>query len=305
MPRLLAPVALSLATLVIIPRSTSPAAGLYEPIAPSPDRAAAVEVSRVRAHFDSVLSELGARDVSALTNAQRARRAEIVAALRAYRDRGVFPHNYDFPLRDTPYFVDRKTGTLCAVAHLLALTGRDDIVRRVARGNNNVWVPQLAGDTALLRWLDGHGLTVGEAARIQKPYGFVQPSPVVGTALMLTGSIALGTSLVASTWNAMANSDGHRPLGSALGLASGIVSAGMGVAMMAQPDGPRGANLAGGVAATAGVLGIALASRAILHHGTVQKAERKAQLQHRALEASVAPLLAVGRGAGVEVAIRF
>lgn len=85
-----------------------------------------MEVSRVRSHFDSVLSEL-------------------VAALRAYRDRGVFPHNYDFPLRETPHFVDRKTGTLCVLTHLLALSGRDDIVRRVVRANNNVWVPQLAG----------------------------------------------------------------------------------------------------------------------------------------------------------------
>ena len=300
MPRLLAPVALSFATLVIVARSTSPAAGLYESTAASPDRLAAVEVSRVRAHFDSVLSELGARDVSALTNAQRARRAELVTALRAYRDRGVFPHNYDFPLRETPYFVDRKTGTLCAVAHLLALTGRDDIVRRVQRANNNVWVPQLASDTALLRWLDGHGLTLAEAARIQKPYGFVQPSPVVGSALMVTGSIALGTSLVASAWNAMANSDGHRPLGSAVGLASGIVSAGMGIALLAQPDGPSGANAAGGVAAAAGVLGIALASRSILHHRTVLKEQ-----QHRALEARIAPILPLGRSAGMEVAIRF
>lgn len=307
MPRLLAPVALSLATLVIATRSTSPAAGLYESIAASPDHAAAVEVSRVRAHFDSVLSELGARDISALTNAQRASRATLATALRAYRDRGVFPHNYDFPLRETPYFVDRKTGTLCAVAHLLALTGRDDIVRRVARANNNVWVPQLAGDTALLRWLDGHGLTLDEAARIQKPYGYEPSPPVVNAAsnsLMVPGSMALGTSIVASAWNAMANSDGHRPLGSSLGLASGVLSAGMGVALLAQPA-PRRENVAGGVAVTAGVLGIALASHAILHHSTVLKAERKAQAQHRALEASIAPLLAVRRGAGVEVAIRF
>lgn len=308
MPRLFAPVALSFATLVMITRSTSPAAGLYESIAASPDRAAAVEVSRVRAHFDSVLSELGARDVSALTNAQRARRAKLVTALRAYHDRGVFPHNYDFPLHETPYFVDRKTGTLCAVAHLLTLTGRDDIVRRVQRANNNVYVAQLAADTALLRWLDGHGLTIGEAERIQKVYGYEPSSPAVDAAnkaLTVTGSIALGTTLIASAWNAMGNSDGHRPLGSALGLASGIVSAGMGVAVLAQPAAPQGAKVTGGVVATAGVLGIALASHAIFHHSTVQKAERKAQLQHRALEASIAPLLAVRRGAGVEIAIRF
>ena len=308
MPRLLAPVALSFATLVIVTRSTSPAAGPYESVADA-DRAAAVEVGRVRAHFDSVLAELGARDVSALTDVQRARRAELVMELRAYRDRGVFPHNYDFPQRQTPYFVDRKTGTLCAVANLLALTGRDDIVRRVQRANNNVWVPQLAGDTALLRWLDGHGLTLSEAARIQKPYAYEPEStPPVATAnswLMVTGAIALGTSIVTSAWNVMGNSDAHRPLGNAVGLASGIVSAGMGVALLAQPAAPQGTNVVGGVAAAAGVLGIALASKSILHHRTVLNAEHKAQLQHRAVEASIAPILPLGRSAGVEVAIRF
>ena len=208
----------------------------------------------------------------------------------------MFPHNYDFPLRETPYFVDRKTGTLCAVAHLLALTGRDDIVRRVQRANNNVWVRQLASDTALLRWLDGHGLTLGEAERIQMPYS--RSPTAANTGFMVTGAIALGTSMAASAWNAIGNSDGHRPLASALGLASGIVSAGMGVALLAQPA-RQGTNVVGGVAAAAGALGIALASRSILHHRTVLKAERKA------LEASIAPVLPIGRRAGVEVAIRF
>ena len=105
---------------------------------------AAAEVQRIRAHFDSVLTELVLRDASSLTEAQRTERAALVATLRAYRDRGVFPHNYDFPDRATPNFVDRKTGTLCAVAHLLASTGRRDIVDRVARMDNNVLVAQLA-----------------------------------------------------------------------------------------------------------------------------------------------------------------
>jgi hypothetical protein len=128
---------------------------------------AASEVRRIRAHFDSVLAELGQRDLGELSAAQRATRASLLAELRGYRDRGEFPHNYDFPGRLIPYFVDRKTGAMCAVANLLAVSGRRDIVDRVAHANNNVWVDELVGDTAFTHWLDASGLTLREAARIQ------------------------------------------------------------------------------------------------------------------------------------------
>ncbi len=73
--------------------------------------ARAAEVGRLRAHFDSVLSELATHDLHALGAAQRANRAMLVAELTRYRSRGAFPHNYDFPGQSVPYFVDRKTGT--------------------------------------------------------------------------------------------------------------------------------------------------------------------------------------------------
>src|SRR5262245_8356563 len=111
------------------------------------------EIARIRAHFDSVLTELSAYDARFSTAPQVARRQSLIATLRGYRARGVFPHNYDFA-EPMPYFVDRKTGTLCAVAFLLESTGRRDIVDRVAQADNNVWVAQLAGDTALGTWLD-------------------------------------------------------------------------------------------------------------------------------------------------------
>jgi hypothetical protein len=153
------------------------------------------EVQRIRVHFDSVLAELPGRDLSGLTPVQRRKRAVLVTTLQAYRDRGVFPHNYDFPGRAVPYFVDRRTGTLCAVAHLLESTGRRDIVDRVARSDNNVWVPQLARDTAFTAWLDANGLTLAEAARIQVPYVAPAPRPgliMAGTAVAAASSRPLG-----------------------------------------------------------------------------------------------------------------
>ena len=142
-----------------------------------------MEVQRIRAHFDSVLAELPTHHDPALSAAQRSRRSALLLTLTAYRDAGSFPHNYDFPNQPTPYFVDRKTGVLCAVAHLLESTGRRDIVDRVAQTNNTAYVRELAADTAFVHWLDRQGLTLAEAAWIQIPYmGGPQPDVVTPTA---------------------------------------------------------------------------------------------------------------------------
>lgn len=142
------------------------------------------EVARIRRHFDGALDLLAARDLSTLTPAQRAGRAALATRLRAYRDQGVFPHNYDFPGEAVPYFVDRRTGTRCAVAHLMESTGRGDMVARVAAMDNNIRVMELAGDAEFRAWLEENGLTIEEAARIQVPY--IGPMPVDPIARPLT-----------------------------------------------------------------------------------------------------------------------
>jgi hypothetical protein len=127
------------------------------------------EVVRLRAHFDSVLGELSSRDVSNLRSPQQAARAELIRALAGYRDADRFPHNHDFPGERVPYFRDDH-GTLCAMAYLVAATGRQDLVDAVAKGRNNAYIPELAADARLSAWLDSVGLTVAEAARIQPTY---------------------------------------------------------------------------------------------------------------------------------------
>src|SRR5688500_13968231 len=86
------------------------------------DDASQREATRIRFHFDSVLAELRGRDVSRLDERQRARRAGHIATLASYRDRGLFPHNYDVPGQRVPAFVDTRTGVRCAVGHLLETT---------------------------------------------------------------------------------------------------------------------------------------------------------------------------------------
>jgi hypothetical protein len=263
----------------------------------------AAEVRRIRAHFDSVLTELAGRDLRRFTEPQRAERAALMGTLRAYRDRGVFPRNYDFPDRATPYFVDRKTGTLCAVAHLLASTGRRDIVDRVARADNNVLVMQLAPDTAFTAWLNAHGLTLAEAARIQVPYvEWETPAQQRrNTAFIAAAPFALGGSLLASVWNARGNADGHRRLGNVVGVSSGALTMGMGAMLIGKPDIPS--SLGAATVALGGV-SVALATRGILrHHDAVAIAREREQ--RPAVETSLAPIVPTGSGAGVSVSVRF
>ena len=265
----------------------------------------AVEVRRIRVHFDSVLLELEARDVAALSAAQRDNRSALMATLRAYRDRGVFPHNYDFPGEAVPYFIDRKTGTLCAVAHLLASTGRRDIVDRVARADNNVRVAQLAGDTAFTAWLDANGLTLAEAARIQVPY-VERPSPVVATNRTHTAAalpVAMGASALAGAWNAFANADGHSRIANVLGFGSGLAAVGLGASQMGRQNVPQAMSL---TTAAVGGLSVALSARSLHRHRVIAAAEREAAQKSRVSDATVAPIIPVGgSGAGVSVSLRF
>src|SRR6266568_2973095 len=106
------------------------------------------EVVRLRAHFDSVDFELRARDVSRLTPSQLAQRTRLIAWLHEYRNAGIFPINDSFPGRMVPFFRDSK-GTLCAMAYLIDRSGRSDIVDRIARTQNNAFIPELAGDMDL------------------------------------------------------------------------------------------------------------------------------------------------------------
>ncbi len=132
------------------------------------------EVRRLQAHFDSVDQELRAAPIAALSAAQRSARTQLTEWLRDYRNAGAFPVNEDFPERATPYFRDRH-GNLCAMAYLLARSGRGDVVDAVANSRNNARIHDLADMPVLTAWLDSVGLSVDEAARIQPSYGPTTP----------------------------------------------------------------------------------------------------------------------------------
>jgi hypothetical protein len=251
---------------------------------------------RIQAHFDSVLGELRAVDVRALDESRRARRTELVQVLEAYRNRGIFPHNYDRQA-PTPTFIDSRTGVRCAVAHLVDYTGRGDVVTRVAAANNRVYVMELGTDSAFTSWLDGNGLTLTEAARIQVPYSFA-PAPqtagagsVDAVALMLTGgSVALGAA------NLFANSTGKHRLLSVAGVGMGALTAAAGVAAMQEPN---SAAAVGPLAMAVGTVTALVSASRMLRHGEETKntnAAAGARLQ-------VAPSVDISKEASARVGL--
>jgi hypothetical protein len=264
--------------------------------------ARAAEVRRIRLHFDSVVTELRARDVSSLSDRQRDHRAALIATLERYRDRGLFPRNYDFPGQLVPYFVDRRTGVLCAVAHLLESTGRRDIVDRVARTNNNVWVAELGPDSAFGTWLVRHGLTLDEAARIQVPYDEDAPETAALGVVAATGG-----AVVMSAWNATVNRSGKGKVGTFLGVAFGVAAIGA-TTMVASAAGD-GFGPAPLVTLAAGTTSTALALRGVVRQRRL-KAGRTAEppvvtAQKEPVQTTVAPTVSMDGQAGITLRVRF
>ncbi len=160
----------------------------------------ALEQVRLRAHFDSVLDELRARDVSHLTANQRAARSELSTWLAEYRNAGVFPLNDRYSDSLTPVFRD-ASGATCAMAYLIERSGRRDIVDRVASTRNLAYVRELADDSALVAWIDSVGFDASEAARVQPAYGLEPPPREVSRKYAVTSAVLSGASLATATWN--------------------------------------------------------------------------------------------------------
>ncbi len=276
------------------------------PTHPAAEPVSANEIRRIHAHFDSVLIELRARDVSSLSVTQRTHRTALIATLASYNARAQFPQNYDF-VAPTPYFIDRRTGVLCAVAHLLEFTGRRDIVDRIALSNNNVWVAALAGDSAVTTWVHTNGLTLDEAARIQVPYNS-GPSPAMVGTIVIGLPLVVGSSLAAAVWNGWGNADGHRQSGRVIGMTAGILSLAIGGGIAAQMN-SNDPHILPATMAAAGGLSIVMAARSMYRHHQIELASRDSSRANVTTPAyaRISPILPLGRGtgAGVAVEIRF
>lgn len=258
----------------------------------------APEADRLRTHFVVVERELLSRNVSALSSEQRAARAELVRQLRRYAAEGSFPRNEFLP-GQVPFFRDAR-GNLCAMAFLIAASGRGDIVDHVARTRNNAYVPELADEPGLAAWLDQHGLTLAEAARIQPTYGGVDhdDDETAGKVYVATSLAVTALSTVSIVWNArsMDRLAGHRPR-AFVGIAAGAVNLGLGLDYVGRRGGrlPAFGVVSLAVGATAAILGV----RAL---GADSKAAER-----RSPRLSLVPVATAGRHSrlGFEGSFRF
>ena len=136
------------------------------------------EIARVQKHLAQIERDLLARDTRALTPDQRLARKQHIARIQAYRERGRFPHNHDFPGRRVPCFVDRH-GTRDVLAHLMESSGQQDLVHRVSRSRNNATVREMVSDSRIgpdfHAWLVRSGLSVDEAQKLQPSYEGERP----------------------------------------------------------------------------------------------------------------------------------
>ena len=236
------------------------------------------EAERLVAHFARVEQELLARDVSALTPKQQAARAEQIRRLRGYAEAGEFPRNDFHPGTRVPYFRDAR-GTLCAMAFLIAASGRGDIVDHIARTRNYAYLPELVDVPGLAGWLEDNGLTVAEAARIQPAYdgwpclGCGPDEPVKKPSSRYLGASALTTGLSGVSIALNARSADRRssgPWSGVLGLGAGAASVVLGAVRIGEPGWENGAVVAWnlGVGAAATILGV----RALSQHPSPERA---------------------------------
>lgn len=146
-------------------------------------------------HLNAALHTLSERDLSAFSAVQLRNRAKLIEALVLYRNAGAFPQNRDFANEYRPYFVDPRSGAVCAVGHLMEFTGYTALVARIAAVDNHVRVSELAGDAEVVAWLEENGVSLDEAARIQPSYGF-EPQPEIIKRPMMSRTATTGLSVV-------------------------------------------------------------------------------------------------------------
>jgi len=130
---------------------------------PPPDAPVRAEPNPAMIHVDR------AKVRAALT----ARRAQNLALFRAYRDGGVYPHNFVQAGKLNVWQDDE--GHLCAAATLISNSGNFDLAMTVPATNNFLRLKDVT-EGPLMDWMLTSGFTQEEIDAIQEPFmGRMQP----------------------------------------------------------------------------------------------------------------------------------
>ena len=131
-----------------------------------------IETRRIKKHLRHAHRSLSRVNGSRLSAEFTSRRRRTLQQLNDYIEQAQFPINNQSHRRH-PIFVD-SYGNRCAMAHLLHVNGRDDLVDEISANNNLVKVDAM-NDQKYLNAFAAIGLTKEHAAQIQPGYGWLPP----------------------------------------------------------------------------------------------------------------------------------
>jgi hypothetical protein len=123
------------------------------------------------------------RDLSGMPEELRAERERNLQRLLEYRERGIFPVNYDHPDRILPCFID-STGAICAAGYLIEKSAGRAFAEQINREYKYATVAEM-NSPAIDRWIARSGFSREEIATIQRP-SLRPPTPVATQALTST-----------------------------------------------------------------------------------------------------------------------
>jgi hypothetical protein len=107
-----------------------------------------------------------APDRDAVRKALAKRRAKNLAAFRAYRKAGIYPHN-TWRMGPLNVWIDAE-GHLCAAATMISKDGKLELVKTIGETDNNIRLLNVL-EGPLLDWMLTSGFTMEEIDRIQAP----------------------------------------------------------------------------------------------------------------------------------------
>lgn len=128
-----------------------------------PEHGAVVED---RAEIPVAMPVRVAPDRASVRKALAERRTKNLAAFRAYRKGGVYPHNR-WRMGPLNVWIDDE-GHLCAAATMISKDGKDALVKKTGETNNNIRLSNVL-EGELLDWMLTSGFTIEEIDRIQAP----------------------------------------------------------------------------------------------------------------------------------------
>lgn len=135
------------------------------------------DTERIAQHLHLVREHLAQHTPEGLSAGQVHERSQLLEALDAYADRGVFPKNYVLPYRN-PVFIDPH-GTACAVGQLMIESGHADLALRIDAEMELAYIREI-DLPEVGQWADEHGFTADELAWIQPGYAPAVPWFVLG-----------------------------------------------------------------------------------------------------------------------------